>query len=712
MKIQLKPLYSKLNGGVGNCPLKCEGVCKVHQAAPNALELKPPTGYTCPLSSHQAETYAHARAGDADIIFNLAATGDGKSLAASLPSLLDPNFRLMGLYPTIELVEDQIRQQRHYHKLFGLDASNRIDYLFGEELSRRVQDLNSNRFLELLYPIESQPIILTNPDIFHLITHFQYRNPAYGNELLPMSLAGFPDLWVIDEFHIFGPHQEAAMLNSLTLIRQTQQHPRRFLFTSATPKTDFIKQLDQANFKVELVKGVYANQETPGYRQILQAVELEFIDLKETKTLEWLKEKANKINNILKAESKGRGLIIVNSIALAVKITRELEKLLPNVLVKEISGRIDRKTRSEIQNNLQNSDKPVLIVATSAVDVGVDFKIHLLICESSDSATVIQRLGRLGRHPGFLSYKAFILVSGQTPWIMSRIEEKLPPDASIEPMEREQLIEVITNAFNPPKEFQEYRNRWGALQAQGMFACMSLENSKVMQPVRQRMSEDLRRVYGDKLESAQRRWYALNHDPVGKAIQKELLRFRGGTSLQAAVWDNERFYTYDLLRLLPYTTVEILERNSFLKAATHKGYTEEAFPERYIQVYLRVREWIDKREEISFHCSRNCDQLKTGELFLLSKLSLKGQHLQSEIINCLKGQKLLAFLIPVNRNQRASHWDVSRQLKLNPFFGLYRLTDAAGQAYACGFNQDALLLEALKWRLNNFFRSQSQPLIF
>jgi CRISPR-associated endonuclease/helicase Cas3 len=647
--------------------------------------------------------------GEADIIFNKSATGDGKSLGASLPSLLNPSFRLMGNYPTIELVEDQTQQQHHYHSLFNLDAEERIDRLFGEELSRRVKQAQSNRFQELLLAIQQKPILLSSPDILHLITHFQYRDPAYGNDLLPLALAEWPDLWVFDEFPIFGPHQEAAVLNSLTLIRRTQQQPRRFLFTSATPKPDFIDQLKQADFKVAEVEGVYASVDTPGYRPILQPVELEFVELKDTDALSWLTDMAPRIQEMLEAESLGRGLIILNSVALAGRVTRQLQKLLPGVIVKEISGRIDRLSRQEIQAALKEATQPVLVVGTSAVDVGVDFRIHLLIFESSDSATVVQRLGRLGRHPGFNTYKAFVLLPGHAPWVMARLQEKLESDQTVE---RSLLQDAIAYAFDPPREFQEYRNRWGALQAQGMFSRMSKGNAKVMQSVRERMTEDLQRVYSQNLESARKQWYKLGNDDVGKEVQKELLRFRGGSTLQAAVWDDNRFYTYDLLRLLPYVTVEVIERETFLNAATSTGHGEEAFPDKYIQVYLRIQKWTEKHLDISLHCNRDSRELQPCQLSLISHLSLVAEHLQSDVVTCLSRKNLLTYLVPVNRDKPSSHWDISRTLHLSPVFGLYRITDGGGQAYACAFNQDALLLEALKWRLKRFCRTQPQSLIF
>ena len=65
------------------------------------------------------------------------------------------------------------------------------------------------------------------------------------------------------------------------------------------------------------------------------------------------------------------------------------------------------------------------------------------------------------------------------------------------------------------------------------------------------------------------------------------------------------------------------------------------------------------------------------------------------MITCLSRKKLLTFVIPVDRKRKNSHWDVSRILNLSPLFGLYRLIDGDDQAYACAFNQDALLLKAL-----------------
>ena len=304
---------------------------------------------------------------------------------------------------------------------------------------------------------------------------------------------------------------------------------------------------------------------------------------------------------------------------------------------------------------------------------------------------------------------AFILIPGHTPWVMARLQEQLSLDQTVT---RDVLKDAIAFAFDPPKQFEQYRQCWGALQAQGMFSRITQENSRVSQLVRDRMTEDFQRVYSEDFQSAHRKWLKMQNNPVGKATQKELLHFRGSSTLQAAIWDEKNFYTYDLLRLLPYAQVEIIDRETFLNAATNSGRGEEEFPDDFISVYLRIQEWVDERiNHISLQCNRLSNELKIGELSLIDKLSLIG-HPQSDVITCLKQKQLLTFLVPVNKNKQSSHWDVSRTLNLSPLFGLYRLVDASEQAYACAFSQDALLLEALKWRLKRFTRTTFESSIF
>lgn len=716
MQVFIQPLYSQLSPGLNACPLGCTDFCKVQQKAP---DFRAPEGSTCPLSLHQAKTYVEVTQGDADVVANKAVTADGKSLGMSLPSLMNPGFRMMSLYPTIELVEDQTRSQQEYHEKFGLDAEKRIDRIYGEELTRRVANAEkSNRFLELRLSIEKKSVILTNPDIFHFIAHSRYKYAAYSDDTLAEALKNFPDLYAADEFHIFAPHQEASMLHSMELIRcsRDSSRPFKFLFTSATPKPEFLTRLKEAGFKVVEIEGAYSSHDQPGYRQISQGIDLTFSHLKDSDTLEWLTAQAPDIYSLLKAEKAGRGLIILNSVAQAGKVAALLKTLLPEVEVQEVSGRIDRKERERNRKNLHQSDRPILVVGTSAVDVGVDFKIHLLIFEGSDSATVIQRFGRLGRHSGFSQYKAFLLIPGRTTWVMERLRESLGDATSVD---RKCLTDALRDAFDEPKNFQEYHDRWAAIQAEGLLAQMVKGYKKheldVIQPLRDRMSTGFQKIYKNnryKFNPYLSTWTSLikKDKPLGEAIQSELLRFRGGSAMQAAVWDGDRFYTYDLFRILPHTLVDVIDRDLFLQAAQQKGYDEFSFPDPHIQVYLKVQEWVKERSEIDLSCGydSSADAMKCFELMLLDRLLLN--HPQSEVTSCLSRRKFLVYLVPLGKRQ--SQWDVVQALRLNPTFGLYRLTDAGNQSYACAFNQDALLLESMVGRLKSFRRNQTKSLIF
>jgi CRISPR-associated endonuclease/helicase Cas3 len=87
-RITLKPVYS--------CPAP---------EIPTGVKL--PEGWS--LSWHQAATLEAIRDPNIDVIFNTAMTGDGKSLAAYLETLLI-DFLAIGLYPTNELARDQETQ--------------------------------------------------------------------------------------------------------------------------------------------------------------------------------------------------------------------------------------------------------------------------------------------------------------------------------------------------------------------------------------------------------------------------------------------------------------------------------------------------------------------------------------------------------------------------------------------------------------------------
>lgn len=106
-RITTLPVYSKLANP---------------QDIPDAIQGRLPDDLR--LSEHQLATY-HALTGDAEVIFNTAMTGDGKSLAGLLPILVHEHSTV-AMYPTNELVRDQLHQSAR-----SLQKWDREDIPFG-----------------------------------------------------------------------------------------------------------------------------------------------------------------------------------------------------------------------------------------------------------------------------------------------------------------------------------------------------------------------------------------------------------------------------------------------------------------------------------------------------------------------------------------------------------------------------------------------------
>lgn len=95
-------------------------------------------------------------------------------------------------------------------------------------------------------------------------------------------------------------------------------------------------------------------------------------------------------------------VIIVNSVVKAIELE---QKLLKAGIAKEhivpIRGMIARAIRKLHADML-------IVIGTSAIEVGIDFQCDYLIFEAGDAAAFMQRFGRLGRHaPG----QAFLIAS-------------------------------------------------------------------------------------------------------------------------------------------------------------------------------------------------------------------------------------------------------------------------------------------------------------
>ncbi|MDQ3864704.1 MAG: hypothetical protein M3317_14635 [Actinomycetota bacterium] len=93
---------------------------------------------------------------------------------------------------------------------------------------------------------------------------------------------------------------------------------------------------------------------------------------------------------------------------------------------------------------------PVLLVSTSAVEVGVDFDADTLITEKCSGSSFLQRFGRVGRRPG-VEAKAKLLVGAKG---YAALEDELDSRAVID---RTEFSDIVTRTLPERLSLRESR---------------------------------------------------------------------------------------------------------------------------------------------------------------------------------------------------------------------------------------------------------------
>jgi CRISPR-associated endonuclease/helicase Cas3 len=511
----------------------------------------------CRLSLHQARTYQLLNDCNLDVIFNTALTSDGKSLAAYLPALRD-NRCMMGLYPTNELSRDQERQVAGYVARLSLAPfKQRVCRLDAEQLTELADEHEVTRQTELLRNLTDREILLANPDIYHLLMNGYYlRGNDARDKMFDPLIKNF-ELTVFDEFHIFSAPQIVSVVNAMLLVRATHGTGRKFLFLSATPSEQLRQYLERAGLRYKIVPGKYLHAradeassiDPDDYRCITRQVELSFdvIRRPDNPAEAWLLENVETvILNFFGQHPGSRCAVILNSVGAVKRCVRQLAPLLARhgLTVGENTG---FSTREERRASL---GKDVLI-GTSTIDIGVDFQINLLIFEATDAGNFIQRLGRLGRHAGYVNergeeikfsvFQAYALVPQ---FIHERLFEKpdeisgAPPLWDGEDYEREAFFETLRDAYPSVNEFNRYAQLWGGLQSAYVYT--SLERKEIntaYEDVREVLLTDYERAFKFSLKVQIGRMWHYEKNAKEKAILEVARSFRGGSALQCGVID-------------------------------------------------------------------------------------------------------------------------------------------------------------------------------
>lgn len=688
--IQLKPVYS--------------------QTVPTPEGLKLPNNWC--LSWHQLETLKALRDPNIDVVFNTAMTGDGKSLAAYLQAMSN-NISTLAMYPTNELARDQEKQVQGYKALFNPKRDPQIHRLTAAILEQYIATYKLPSKLEGIDVFSGQAeILLTNPDIFHYIHNFYYLRGKIDNpDRLFRRIDENYKLFIYDEFHIFSSPQIASVINTILLIKHTGGANKKFLFLSATPNELLQGYFEKAGIKYKIINpkdvGAYKFDVTASndnYRQISQPINLCFpkgIEPNLSSSFKWIEENAETvILKFFQDYPNSKGAIILNSIAAVKKLLPKLKAIFePRWKVRENTGLTGETEKSQ---SVAEAD---LLLGTSTIDVGVDFRINFLIFEAADAGNFIQRFGRLGRHEGFETYQAYALIPN---FLTARLfEDKSHPLENDETYDRITFTDAIRNSWTFKNEFEKYPQRWGSLQSYHIYSILKSnphirEKYKNVEYLDKKFGTSIQRALGIKLEHIQAQYYRCKGEKKDKIIE-EARSFRGSSQLDCAIYDltnpnepkAERFKMYNLPGILSNFVFELCDKDSFMTEAENAGVITTRFDKALC--YLKLRDFREVREDWHFYYPGNLRELgKSGKVQLLNDLEISQRHGYgiTQISDAISRRRLVCFISDRDRNY------LRTRLGLPIHFQAYPITNEPEDKtprYTIAFGQDALLLETLIW---------------
>ncbi len=654
------------------------------------------------LRRHQAETYNAICDPDIDVVFNTAMTGDGKSLAAYLPALVD-NRRVLAMYPTNELIRDQRDQIKTYCDLFssnitpeGMDSEHLYDLRAELELGSQTSAIE--------FLAEGHEVLLTNPDIFNLIANFKYMSEHQNPDRLLQTILNCYDVFLFDEFHIYDVSQVVSVLTAMLYVIEQAQGTRdrkKFVFLSATPNPLLLECLEQSGLRHKIIEGDYRfeNADEQSWSQICQPFTLHFHGIGR-QTEAWIQSRYEEIANWFSENPGARGAIIVNSVASAKRIVAFLKERhdvgeFPSVgEITGLTGKLERKSAR---------DKDIL-VGTSTVDVGVDFKINYLIFEALDAGIWIQRLGRLGRHTGYkhngksITFRNFVAHSLLPKYVAERIEAAdIPGEVNktslIDSMQNEEKDKRI---FSPTNDFRNYQRSWGWLHPAHVINTLGHPRLRDnYASLREQLTETYNNVF--KLNIGERvKWYYKITQERPEIIENVVTHFRGETPFTCGILDQNdgEIKTYDLLWILRNAETEWINKHDFMEIAQARDIQPHRY--KYVDVYLRLLKYRPEPERLRLRYNKAIFSRFSEDTYCKVKVrqgfQIDGNFQGINKINRLLKRKKLLCLI-----RKESVDKLRAYLRLPPLFGISRLIDSEGNPLSVIFFKDALLLQSLPY---------------
>ena len=422
-------------------------------------------------------------------------TGSGKTAASALPVLLQvkqhPEQRegAVFVYPTNALIEDQERSIRKLIEAEGMTATSltpenarakygvedivlvRVDAERLDKLAKAYGfykpdgSFDKGRALAEVLKLDKPKIVLVNPDILYLIYTLAYRNSAEDVALLQAY-----QTVVFDEFHLYGDVELAHALFLIHLARSLHTF-RRVVLLSATPDAQTKAWIDRLLNPYVVDSTTTTTRPEVGRRLVAHDVELQPMP-RGRDVVEAACAKITNLRDTLRAKRAENpdeeyipGVVILNSVVKAIELEDALvergftrDEIAP---IRGLSSRAARDVRGK-----------TLVIGTSAIEVGIDFKCDYLVFEASDAASFMQRFGRVGRHqPGM----AYLLESG-------RVSEALDSLPIVSRSELERQVYVLYEVADARSWFVGTTMGMFAAYAQANLFCRRVEGTRHANP--------------------------------------------------------------------------------------------------------------------------------------------------------------------------------------------------------------------------------------
>ncbi len=574
--------------------------------------------------AHQIIARDTIRNSDEFFLFITSPTGSGKTDAWAVSALKENKLGVViALYPTNALAEDQYNSILRMKD--SLKSNKQIEFVTAEKLGLKQDDFSYRitngeilKNMVLKMARSGGGIIVTNPDIFIYALkgyyYDQYLNSVFKNHI---------DTVVFDEFHLYDLKQSDIILFMLhDILPEENTKMRKFIFLSATPN-------EQIQSKIKNVIGVNPIDTSQGCVDspiidkipIMPKVELEFHHAPRfmagealIKDLEWLKEfKGNE-----------RMAIIFES-AHEVSVVSEF-----------LRNKTDWKIweRSGFRKNPMEKSFDVL-VGNKAVEVGIDFKgeyaISRLIFSGHSVSEFLQRFGRLRNPIPGKTYKSVCFAP----------LEVVEHFKNFEKLSRKQLEENLRKTMHDPKIVENFRWRYGYLEAYeyiyknafgiGVKEARAMQEKKAFPPLTGGLPSDKKYEYFRSGLELIRAHYFLNknksaneiYESIGKLeelkyteildLMEELGNFRG-SGIDLAYYDvkTKTFGIYSAFFLLRWADMDILSKREFKKKIPDKSDEIEEKSDRVFG-YALINNLLEKPRYVKFF-GRDPKQVDLSEI--------------------------------------------------------------------------------------------------